>query len=209
MPDGAGPSMLPSRAMRFIGFSLAVAFLGCAHAPPQPADRRAAALALSHREGAPIPPARPADVESADAILHAVYDTISGPPGPRDWNRFRSLFVPGARLIPAASGPPGSAGASEVRALVLDVEGYVTLGGPILEKEGFFEREAARRTEQFGDIEHAFSTYESRHAAADPQPFERGINSFQLLQSGGRWWIVTIYWQGETPERPIPSQYLQ
>jgi len=29
-----------------------------------------------------------------------VYDVISGPAGPRNWDRFRSLFVPGARLIP-------------------------------------------------------------------------------------------------------------
>ncbi len=50
------------------------------------------------------PEARPADVESIEAILHAVYDVISGDAGePRDWDRMRSLFVPGARLIPTGS----------------------------------------------------------------------------------------------------------
>ncbi len=44
--------------------------------------------------------ARPGDVDSIDHILAAVYDVISGPPGPRDWDRFRSLFYSGARLIP-------------------------------------------------------------------------------------------------------------
>jgi hypothetical protein len=52
-----------------------------------------------------------------------------------------------------------------------------------------------------------FSTYESRHALADAKPFERGINSFQLLYDGQRWWVVTIYWQGERPGLPIPPQY--
>jgi len=31
------------------------------------------------------------------------------------------------------------------------------------------------------------STYESRHAAADAKPFQRGINSFQPMFDGHRW----------------------
>ena len=54
-----------------------------------------------------------------------------------------------------------------------------------------------------------FSTYESRHDAGDPKPFERGINSFQLMNDGHRWWIVTILWQGETSGSPIPKEFLQ
>ena len=37
----------------------------------------------------------------------------------------------------------------------------------------------------------------------------RGINSFQLLNDGKRWWVVTIFWLGETPDNPIPKQYLK
>ncbi|MFB3112623.1 MAG: hypothetical protein ACE10G_11370, partial [Gemmatimonadales bacterium] len=41
------------------------------------------------------PPADPADVESVDAIVAAVYDVISGAAGQeRDWDRMRSLFIP-------------------------------------------------------------------------------------------------------------------
>ena len=50
--------------------------------------------------------ANPADVESIGAIIAACYDVISGPAGKkRDWERERSLFYPGARLIPTASIP--------------------------------------------------------------------------------------------------------
>ena len=35
-------------------------------------------------------------------------------------------------------------------------------------------------------IAHVFSTYESRRAAADPTPFQRGINGIQLLFDGHR-----------------------
>jgi hypothetical protein len=42
----------------------------------------------------------------------------------------------------------------------------------------------------------------------DATPFARGINSFQLFFDGTRWWILTIYWQEETPEHPLPAEYL-
>ena len=76
-------------------------------------------------------------------------------------------------------------------------------------KDGFFERELARRTDQYGNIAHVFSTYESFHKATDKEPFARGINSFQLLNDGKRWWVLTIYWQAETPDNPIPKEYLK
>jgi hypothetical protein len=93
-------------------------------------------------------------------------------------------------------------------ARVLDVDGYIERAGPVLERDGFFEREIARRTERFGHIAHVFSTYESRHNRADAAPFARGINSIQLLDDGERWWVVTVYWDAERPGNPIPPEYL-
>jgi hypothetical protein len=84
---------------------------------------------------------------------------------------------------------------------------FIARSAPYSEKDGFFEKEIARRTEQFGHIAHLWSTYESRHAAEDPEPFMRGINSIQLFYDGSRWWIVTIYWQHESTEHPIPEKY--
>lgn len=151
------------------------------------------------------PAANPADVGSLDSIIASLYDVISGPAGKkRDWDRMRSLFVPGARLIPASGRPEGKA-ALQVR----DVEGYIAASGPYLETNGFFEREIARKTEQFGHIVHAFSTYESRHKADDPAPFARGINSIQLMNDGTRWWIVTVFWEAERPDNPLPEKYLK
>ena len=153
----------------------------------------------------PAPPAAKAeDVTSPDAIIAALYDVISGPPGKRDWDRFRSLFAPGARLIPTGRNPQ----TGEFRCVALDSEGYITRSAAYLEQNGFFEKEVARRTERFGNILHAFSTYESRHKAGDAAPFARGINSIQLLFDGKRWWIVTIYWQGESPDNPLPKEFL-
>jgi hypothetical protein len=151
-------------------------------------------------------PADPCDVESIDAIIGAAYDVISGPAGQkRDWNRERSLFYPGARVIPTASVP----GRNDVdlEPQMLDVEGYISRVEPLLQK-GFYEKEVARRTDQFGRIAHVWSTYESRHDPSDPKPFMCGINSFQLFNDGSRWWILSVCWQHETAEHAIPGKYL-
>jgi hypothetical protein len=146
------------------------------------------------------------DLSSIDGIIHAAYDVISGPAGqPRDWERERALFFPGARLIPTATVP----GRNDVdlAPVILDVEGYIERVEPIFAKSGFYETEVARRTEQFGKIAHVWSTYESKHREDDPEPFMRGINSFQLFHDGSRWWIVNIYWQHESTQHPIPAKY--
>jgi hypothetical protein len=148
------------------------------------------------------------DHSSIDALIRAAYDVISGPVAqPRDWERERALFFPGARLIPTATVP----GRNDVdlAPVILDVDGYIERVEPIFAKSGFYETEVARRTEQFGQIAHVWSTYESRHSKDDPEPFMRGINSFQLFHDGARWWIVNIYWQHESAAHPIPEKYLQ
>ena len=148
----------------------------------------------------------PDAVSSIDAIIHAAYGVISGPAGAkRDWERERSLFLPGARLIPTATVP----GRNDVdlAPLILDVEAYIQRVEPLFADKGFYETEVARRTEQFGQIAHVWSTYESRHREDDPEPFMCGINSFQLFHDGWRWWIVNIYWQHESAAHPIPEKY--
>jgi hypothetical protein len=171
------------------------------------ATAAAAALVLASAplagQDAP-PPARPADVASIDAIIDALYDVISGPAGQRrDWDRFRSLFIPGARLIPTGRTAEGG-----VRHRVMTADDFVTTSGTNMEQQGFFEREIGRTTERFGNIVHVFSAYDSRRTAADPQPFSRGINSIQLLHDGSRWYVVTIFWDSERPDNPIPARYL-
>ncbi len=166
---------------------------------------------------ADVPPARPEDVASVDAILNAVYDVISGPAGEaRDWDRMRSLFLPEARLIPSGQAQDGS-----TRYLIWSLEEYITTAGEQLKANGFFEREAFRIEERFGSIAHVFSTYESFRTEDEMEAgshFVRGINSFQLLfdgerwwvlqVDGERWWVLQIYWQSETPDQPIPDRYL-
>ena len=158
-------------------------------------------MALAQEDTAP-PEARANDVASIDAIIATLYEVISGPTEDRDWDRFRSLFAPGARLIPTRGKEEGGA-----EARVSTVEGYVQGSGRYFKENPFYESEIARTTESFGNITHAFSTYETRRAPGEA-PFARGTNSIQLLKDVDRWWIVTIFWDNESPEKPIPGKYL-
>ncbi len=151
---------------------------------------------------ASVPTANPDDVKSVDAILGALYDVISGPPGPRDWKRFRSLFIPEARLIPSGLDEKG-----EWHMRAMSPDDYEKRAGEFFKKEGFFERGISNKVEQYGTIAHVFSTYESRHEK-DAKPFARGINSIQLVFDGKRWYVVTILWQQETPQFPVPEKYV-
>ena len=154
---------------------------------------------------APAVPIQAADVASADAILAALYDTISGPAGaPRDWARLRALFRPDARLIAVGPAPAGGFGARS-----MSVEDYIARVAPVFARTGFYEKEAARTTDAFGQVVHVFSTYESRHAPADAKPFQRGINSIQLFNDGKRWWIVNLVWRAEDDKLPLPERYLR
>lgn len=151
-----------------------------------------------------VPAARPADVQSLDGILTALYEVISGPAGQtRDWDRMRSLFVPGARLIPTGPAPEGGH-----RYRMLSVEDYISQVGPNLERVGFREREIARRVEEWGHIAHVFSTY-SGGPEAEPDRAVRGINSIQLMNDGQRWWILNVFWEAESADNPLPTKYLE
>lgn len=143
-------------------------------------------------------------VETLDSTIATLYEVISGDKGEeRDWELFQYLFLPDAKLIPTGNNRQGVDG---IRYLTVD--DYINTSGKWLLENGFFENELHRVTEQFGNIAHIFSTYESFKTSTDTIPFMRGINSIQLLHDGKRWWIVNIYWMGEDQENPIPAKYL-
>jgi len=149
--------------------------------------------------------ADPADVESVDAIITALYASISGPLGePRDRDRFMSLFAPDARLLPTN-------GAAETGYVALTPDEYWARSSQALSDLGFTEAEIGRVTETFGMVTHVFSAYASfRQDRGDPDtPFARGINSIQLLHHRDRFWILTVFWDSERPDNPIPDRYLR
>ena len=115
---------------------------------------------IARQPGWPV--ARPEDVSSIDSIVHALYDVISGPAGDRDWDRFRSLFTPSAILVPMVPTPDGS---TPVR--VLTAEDYIARVGPFFGENPFYEVEAGRTLDRYGNVANAMSAYESRRAPGE------------------------------------------
>lgn len=143
-------------------------------------------------------------VQTLDSAINSLYSVISGEKEvKRDWDFFKFLFKPGAKLIPSAKKD------SLYVARYLSPEDYINSSGKWLLENGFFEKEISRKVDTFGNIAQVFSTYEAFHSESDAQPFMRGINSIQLLYDNQRWWIVNVYWMQETPEHPIPEIYLK
>jgi hypothetical protein len=134
-------------------------------------------------------PALASDVSTLDGILHASYDVLSGPAGkPRDWDRYRTLFMDGARLLVVVA-----VAGEKPHVRQLSVEDYIRRVEPIFATENFWERETSRQTEIVGRIAHVLSRYESLR---DPHgsAFEHGANSMQLFYDDSRWWVVSVMW---------------
>jgi hypothetical protein len=147
---------------------------------------------------------RASDGASIDAIITAMYACISGQAGEeRDWKRFRSLFIPEARLEAVIWRGEGN-----ISLRVFTVDEYIRVAGEYLKKNGFHEKEVARRSDEFGAIAQVFSTYEAFDTADSPVPLKRGINSVQLFNDGQRWWIVSILWNDEREGTRIPAEYM-
>ena len=148
---------------------------------------------------------RAEDVTSIDAIVTALYDTISGPAGPRDWERDRHLYAPEA-ILRAMRMEDG-----RIHAETLDFDGFVAARQPFFDRYDFFEREIGRRIDRFGNMAQVWSAYEGVGApAGEPhQVMFRGINSMQLQWDGSRWWITAVIWDREREDNRIPPELLE
>jgi hypothetical protein len=197
-----------------LGFILAGLMLKAAAQQSAPTGASAPPPLLGTLAGHPdlIAAKNPGDVDTVDHLVMSLYDVISGPAGkPRDWDRFRSLFLPDGRLgvirpeTPATKEVPARQG----DAVFLTPDMYVERDEPYFKAHGFFERSIANRIEVFGNLAHVWSTYESRHAEHDSQPFARGINSIQIVHAQGRFWIASVLWDEERAGLALPDKYLR
>jgi hypothetical protein len=147
---------------------------------------------------------RRADVASPDAVVRAVYESISGPAGrDRDWERMRNLWLGSARIIFSSSTYDG-----KIRWENMALEAFIVRVSEYYKSEGFYEREIASTIHRFGNVAQIWSTFEVRRGSLSGPVIDRGINSWQLVMRDGRWWITQLIYDFETPKNPIPERYL-
>jgi len=163
--------------------------------PPQTSITNAVELA------AKVPPAAPEDVKTIDGILHGIYDVISGPAGERNWKRFRSFFLPQARFTQVGKDDGGN-----IFVISWGVDEFIRDATEVFAKQAFYESAIVNQPETYGNMTQVFSSYESRNTPTG-KPFQRGINSIQQLNDGKRWWVVSIFWDSERPDNPLPAKF--
>ncbi len=141
----------------------------------------------------------PRHFAEADQMIRELYAVISGPAGERDWEKMEALFHPAAIMGALRKNREGLV---EYHHFTLDE--YIRRNAPYFLANGFYESEIDRSIQEYGELMHVFSAYESRHNPDGPV-FMRGINSIQLIHDKGRWWIISIQWNAERDDLPLPE----
>jgi hypothetical protein len=152
----------------------------------------------------PVIPANPNDVGSIEGIVKASYETISGGVGvPRQWGRDRTLYDPHVRFVAIVKDKKSGG----VRAESTDEQEYADQDDAFMVKEGFTERELGQEIHRFGNVATVLSSYEGK-VSSTGKVVARGVNIFQLYFDGKRWWILSMAWDEESAENPIPKGLL-
>jgi hypothetical protein len=153
----------------------------------------------------PVVPARAEDVSTIEGIVKASYETISGGVGvPRQWGRDRTLYDPYMRFVSMGKDPKSG----KITRSSGSEQDYADHADAYFVKAGFTEHELAHTIHRFGDVATVLSSYEGKETASN-KPADRGVNIFQLYNDGKRWWILSIAWDEERPDNPIPAELLE
>lgn len=145
------------------------------------------------------------DLATVEAVIAALYESTRHTREKRqDWKRFRSLFVPNAVLVQAAS----------IGSYEYSIEGYIEEAQYFRDRdpaEEWYETEVARETHQLGDVAHVFSVHVFGPATERTQP-KRYTNSFHLVRTDDyqqrgtsfhrstKWQITSWHWTAELPK---------
>lgn len=137
-------------------------------------------------------------VKSIDGIVNRGLAIISGEKGKqRNWNEFRQLFTPTAQFAVLMH---DSTGNTQYRSF--NLEEFVRIGMRGYETNGFLEYELEKTVDEYNGIAQVFQSYYAKGLTE-----EKGINSYQLMYDGNRWWITSILWTSNSNGVPLPEGY--
>jgi hypothetical protein len=133
-----------------------------------------------------------------DGVIRAMYENVSFEPGERpDWRKEDEIFAPGARVVRV----------NDDGVFEFDIPSFCRNFDQMIDSgamKSFWEGEIWRETHLFGEVAHVLSAYETRHTR-DGEVINRGVNSMQLFQRDGRWWISAMIWRRDGKEVRIPE----
>ena len=134
-----------------------------------------------------------------EEAVRAFFAAASGEAGTQPITNLLTLFTQNGQLLTVQS--PDSVAHIVARSPVE----YVESSRAYLASNTQYETPLRLRVNEYGNVGNVFCSFEARRSPNDA-PFYRGVASFQLLRVGADWRIVTAYWQGERPGRPLPAR---
>jgi len=138
-------------------------------------------------------------VKTIDGTVNETLKIIAGERGEnRNWEAFRQLFTPSAQITVLVH---DSSGYNIARSFTL--EEFVRMGMKYYERVGFIEYELKKTIDEYNGIAHVFQSYYAKELDTE----EEGINSYQLIFDGKRWWITSILWASNKNGVELPEEY--
>lgn len=140
--------------------------------------------------------------ETPETAVEALYGVISGPVGQaRDWDRFRAMFLDGARMTIVAPTPEGGE-----RIVLWSVEDYIARNSDALAEIGFTETETRGETVVYGGLAVVVSAYEAVRADTG-DTIATGVNTITLARDGEAWKVASLAWRPATEHWPVDRAF--
>lgn len=151
--------------------------------------------------------ADPSDVSTLDGIIKAFYESVSFSSGSQpNFRRFRTLFHPQGMVVPSKVDKMMPQSVLDIDSFIKNSVENIVLTG--MERKGSIVGEIARRTLTFGNIAHIFSTFQTKNKQEETKPQQRGVYSIQMIRESHRWWVISLIWETERQDMPLPKAYL-
>jgi len=147
-----------------------------------------------------------ADTNAVKSIAGIVKEALrlqSGERGQtRNWKALRNLFLPTATFT-ILNIENGDSLRKPTETVSLDE--FIELLHDDYYEEGYLEYETGKTVDEFNGIANVFQSFYGKDSKNE---VARGINSYQLVYFGRRWWIANLLWTLETDKVKISKKYL-
>jgi hypothetical protein len=139
-----------------------------------------------------VPKARPEDVATPEAIVRALHESLNGPKGPWNSDRFRSLCLPNALLADVTKNKQGKVVISN-----RPLDSFLKAVQNVHNTSGWYEtvtKMQISKTAKHGGALAAVYYHGGASTTPGGKPVEDGDAMALLMYDGKRWWVVSDAW---------------
>lgn len=137
-----------------------------------------------------------------EQVVESIYQLVSSDAGNiPDWNAVRSHFLENSVVVLRVTRDSTA---------IFSLQGFIDdfvrfYGTPAVQKNGFTEKIIRMKPMVMGNIAHVLVLYEA-HIPRTSRPPQQGVDSWQLVKQGKKWFIVSVTNEIPTKDRPLPTE---